>query len=91
MIELFKWRAFKLPRTVYRMLGKEKAWGKFDGNRTIEIDKRLKGKREMEIHIHEMTHWIDPEMEEEDVIKLSRKLTDYLWREGYRKADHDEK
>ena len=91
MLELFKWNAFKLPKTIYRKLGKEQAWGQFDGDRIIEVDNRLRGKREMEIHIHELTHWANPELSEDEVIKLSRKLTEYLWREGYRKADHSER
>ena len=86
MIPLFTWFEFKLPKVIYRKLGKHRMWGYFFKNK-IHIDERLRGKELFEILIHESTHWSNPELTEDDVRKLSRKLTELLWSQGYRKID----
>lgn len=86
-IELFKWKAFRLPKTIYRKMGKHQAFALFDGQ--IHIDTKFKGKKELELHLHELYHWAIPKLTEDQVRALSRKFTDYLWREGYRKTDTD--
>jgi hypothetical protein len=88
-IDLFKWKAFKLPKTVYRKMGKHQAFAMFHEN-TIHIDTKFKGKKELELHLHELTHYARPDFTEDEVRELSRKFTDYLWREGYRKADNED-
>lgn len=88
-IELFKWRGFKLPKVIYRKLGKHQAHGQATP-KLIEIDDRLKGKKLMEITFHESIHSYDFNMEEIDVIKLSRFMTEIFWREGWRKVDNKE-
>jgi len=90
-IEVFKWKGFKLPKVIIRKLGKEQAHGIYDGVGTIEIDERLKGKKLLEIYAHEALHAIQPSLSEEEVIKVSRFLTEFLWRENYRKIDNHEK
>lgn len=86
-INLFSWKAFKLPKTVYKKMGAH-VYALFHPDKNvIEIDERLKGKRAMEIHLHEISHWAQPDLREDDIRKLSRKLTEYLWREGYRKIE----
>ena len=88
-IPLFKWKSFRLPKTIYRKMGKHQALGLFMDNE-IHIDSSLKGKKEMEIHLHELSHYARPDFSEDEVRELSRKFTDYLWREGYRKADNED-
>jgi hypothetical protein len=88
-IDLFKWKAFKLPKTVYRKMGKHQAFAMFVNNE-IHIDTKFKGKKELELHLHELTHYARPDFTEDEVRELSRKFTDYLWREGYRKADNED-
>lgn len=88
-IDLFKWKAFKLPKTVYRKMGKHQAFAMFVNNE-IHIDTKFKGKKELELHIHELSHYARPDFTEDEVRELSRKFTDYLWREGYRKADNED-
>jgi len=87
-IALFKWKVFKLPKVKRLKLGRNKAHGQYL-NGVIEIDERLKGVRELEIFVHEFYHWDNPEWNEDEVRLHSRKLTDFLWREGYRKVDNN--
>jgi hypothetical protein len=54
----------------------------------LEIDSKLKGKKELEIYLHEMIHYIHPKMEENDVVRFSIVITNTLWWEGYRKVDN---
>ena len=87
-IPLFKWKEFRLPSVKRLKLGKTRKWGRY-GDRVIEVDECLKGVRELEIYVHEFYHWDNPEWNEDEVRLHSRKLTDFLWREGYRKVDNN--
>lgn len=88
-IELFKWNDFKLPKIIYRKLGRHRWWGYFLNNK-IHVDVRLTGKNLFEIENHEFQHWLYPDKSEEDVRKDSRKITEFLWSLGYRKVDNKE-
>ena len=68
-------------------LGREKIHGLADVYPLL-IDARLKGKKELEIYIHEMLHYIYPKASEEEVIRHSILLTNTLWHEGFRKVDN---
>jgi hypothetical protein len=72
-------------KVVRRKLGKEKADGlaHIDDN-TIEIDERLKGKYRLEITIHEALHILYPTDSETAIIRKSKRLTNVLWKQGYR-------
>jgi hypothetical protein len=76
-------------KVVYRKLLREKAWGQChdDG---IEIDPRLKGRKHLEIMLHECSHYLWPTDSEEEIIRKSIILTNTLWHDGYRKIDNDE-
>jgi hypothetical protein len=74
----------------YRRLGKQNALGLSYEDGLIEIDSRLRGKKHLEILIHEAVHYLLPEMTEEGVIRLSVGLTHLLWSEGYRRCEMDE-
>lgn len=90
--EVFKYPVKKLPKVIKRKLGRHNAWGLFDSNNdVIEIDERLKGKRLLEIHFHELEHWMYPEKSEEEVIKASRIKTEYFWKQGFRFIDNGER
>lgn len=75
-------------KVVYRKLGKEKAWGQahVDTN-TIEIDPRLRGRKKMEILIHEALHILNPEMSETKVLEQGRKIANLLWKQHFRQVD----
>lgn len=68
-------------------LGREKVWGLAD-QYPLQIDARLKGKKELEIYIHESLHYLFPELSELEVVTKSIILTNTLWFEGYRKVDN---
>ena len=74
----------------YRKLGREKALGYTDSTDVV-VDSRLKGKKQLEIILHECLHYLYPEASEEEVITKSVKLTKTLWYEGYRKIDNHDK
>lgn len=74
-------------KIIYRKLGKEQAYGISSSDGVIEIDSRLKGKKHLEICIHEMYHLLNPKDSEATVIKKSIILTKILWQEGYRRVD----
>jgi len=70
-------------------LGRQKLWGLADSYPLL-IDDRCKGKKELEIYIHESLHYLFPELSEEKVEQKSILLTNTLWHEGYRKTDNSE-
>lgn len=74
-------------KIIYRKLGKEQAYGISSSDGVIEIDERLRGKKAMEILIHELMHLINPKEDEKTIIRKSIILTKVLWKEGYRKID----
>lgn len=74
-------------KIIYRKLGKEQAYGISSSDGVIEIDERLRGKKAMEILIHELLHLLNPKDDEKTIIRKSVTLTKVLWKEGYRKID----
>jgi len=80
----------KRIRVKYSKLGKQKAWGLAHSDESIEIDIRLKGRKAMEILLHELCHILSPEDTEEEVVRKSVILTKTLWHEGYRRIDNTE-
>lgn len=79
-------------KVVYRKLGKERAWGQAhtDSN-TIEIDPRLKGRKKMEILIHEALHILNPDMSETKVLDQGRRIANLLWKQHFRQVDLNQK
>jgi hypothetical protein len=51
------------------------------------LDPRLRGKKHLEILLHELGHLLDAKDSEETVIKKSIAYTKILWQEGYRRID----
>ena len=76
-------------KVIYDNLSRSKAWGMAhsDGNKIV-LEKKLKGKKHLEIINHELLHILFPEMSEEEVIEKSITLTNILWKEGYRRVDN---
>jgi len=68
-------------------LGKQRIWGDADNN-IIRIDSRLKGKKHLEIMIHEALHILHPRMSEEKVVKNSVILCNLLWEHDYRRVEN---
>ena len=72
---------------VRKKLGRQRVWGQYL-DYPLEIDERAKGKKELEIYLHESFHYLFKSMEEDEVVRLSVLLTNTLWHEGYRKVDN---
>ena len=68
-------------------MGKEQAYGIAESDGNIYIDERLKGKKHLEILLHEVLHLLNPTEDEKTIIRKSVTLTKILWNEGYRRVD----
>lgn len=75
-------------KVIYKKLGREQAHGIAESDGVIYIDPRLKGRKLLEIYVHEVLHLLYPEASEEEVIEKSIVLTKFLWRMGYRQVDN---
>lgn len=78
-------------KVIYKKLGKEKIWGYADSDGTIYLDTRLKGKKHLEILIHETLHLMYPADEEEKIEEKSIILCNMIWSQRYRRIDEDKK
>ena len=74
-------------KIIYKKLGREQAHGIAESDGNIYLDPRLKGKKHLEIMIHEVLHILNPNDTELAIIKKSITLTKVLWKEGYRRVD----
>ena len=74
-------------KIIYKKLGREQAHGIAESDGNIYLDPRLKGKKHLEILIHEVLHILNPNDSELAIIKKSITLTKVLWKEGYRRVD----
>ena len=74
-------------KIIYKKLGKEKAHGISFSDGEVILDPRLKGKKHLEILIHEVMHILNPKDSEQAIIKKSVTLCKILWTEGYRRID----
>lgn len=77
-------------KIIYRKLGREQAHGLASSDGVIEIDERLKGRKLLEIIIHEVMHCQSPRSSEATIVKNSVLLTRILWKEGYRRIEQKE-
>lgn len=75
-------------KVIYKKLGREQAHGIAESDGVIYIDPRLKGRKLLEIYIHECTHLLYPDASEEEVVEKSIVLTKLLWKLGYRQVDN---
>ena len=74
-------------KIIYKKLGREQAHGIAESDGIIYIDPRLKGRKMLEIVLHECLHILNKTDDEETIIRKSVTLTKVLWKEGYRKVD----
>jgi len=82
----------KRIKVKYQKLGKHKVWGLADfQDNTIIVDSNLKGKKKMEIIIHECLHCLFKDMEEEEIVEKSVILTQTLWYENFRSIEPEQK
>jgi hypothetical protein len=58
-------------KIIYKKLGREQAHGIAESDGIIYLDPRLRGKKHLEILLHELGHLLDAKDTEETVIKKS--------------------
>lgn len=75
----------KRIKVKYRKLGKY--YGLAHSTDFIEIDERIKGKKHLEILLHESLHILFPSLEEDEIVAKSVILTNTLWHEKYRRIE----
>lgn len=75
-------------KVLYSKLGREQAWGTCEDG-VVTLDPRLRGKKHLEVCVHECLHALFPALSEEEIIEKSVRLTNTLWYEGYRRIDND--
>ncbi len=80
----------KKVTVVHRKLGRYKAKGlAWQKEKLIEVDERLRGKKVLEILVHEAYHLLHPAATEGVVEEKSIVITNILWEQGFRKVDND--
>ena len=75
-------------KIVYKKLGREKAYGMADSDGVVYLDPRYKGKKHLELLIHECMHLLNSEDDEDAIVEKSVTLCKILWKEGYRRVDN---
>lgn len=70
-------------KVVYKKL--RNYWGfAYVNQNKIELYEGLKGRKHLEILIHEKLHLLFPDHEEAAIVRMSKDMTKLLWHEGYR-------
>jgi hypothetical protein len=77
----------KRIKVKYSKLGKQKVWGLAHSDGLVEIDDKLKGKKHLEILLHECLHLLYPNDSEDEIVANSVILTNTIWGEKYRRVD----
>lgn len=74
----------KKTKVIYKNL--RKVWG-WSNNQTneIELSDKLKGKKHLEIIIHEHLHLLLVPFDEEHITSMAKKMSNLLYEDGYRK------
>ena len=78
----------KAIKVRYRKLGKEKCWGMAHSEGIVEIDSSLKGKKYIEVLVHECLHLLLPTESESSVEKKAIILSNTIWQQGLRRVDN---
>lgn len=78
----------RVKKIHHKKLGQRQAWGlaEFD---EIWIDPVTKGRKRLEIYIHETLHVIFPNMSEETVVEAAKEICRVLWKVNYRQVDNE--
>lgn len=74
------------PRVIVRPLPGDTGGLACKATNTIELDPRIKGAKErLRVLVHESLHLADWKASEAKVDRVSREITEVLWKQGYRK------
>jgi hypothetical protein len=81
----------KRIKVIYKKLGRSRTWGLSHNEGVVEIDERAKGKKHLEVLVHECLHELFPDMKEAEIESKAAILTRTLWHEKYRRIDDHDK
>ena len=76
----------KSIKVIERKMGREKAVGMAFEHDEIHIDPRQTAKEECDTYIHEVIHLIFPNWKERKVAATARKISSFLWKQGFRRV-----
>lgn len=80
----------RVRAVVYKKLARRNAFGLVeDESDVVNIDPRVKGRKHLEILIHETFHIFYPHWSEDKIVRDAAELTRLLWEQGYRRVDND--
>ena len=80
----------KKIKVVYKKLGRSNVYGfAYIDDGYIEIDSRLKKKRQLGVICHECLHLAFPEANETTILKAEKIIADVLWQEGFRLKNNE--
>lgn len=74
----------KLFRLVFRAFPKLCDAMGYCGDKKIEVDERLEGKKRLTVIVHELLHACFPDINEEAITCAARDISRVLYRLGYR-------
>lgn len=75
------------PAILERKLGRQRAAGQhMFGTRVIEIDPRQSSRERMDTVVHEALHYAREDMDEDEVVRVSRIISGALWKDRYRRV-----
>lgn len=75
----------KTPRIIVRPLPGDTAGLACKVDNTIEIDPNITERERLRVTVHEALHLADWDLPEKKVDRISRKIADVLWKQGYRR------
>lgn len=76
----------KTPRVIVRPLPGDTGGLACKDENTIELDPHIKGAKELlRVTVHEALHLADWQAPESKVDRISREITEVLWKQRYRK------
>lgn len=70
-------------KVVYKKLRTHWGYAHIHENK-IELYHKLKGKKHLEILLHEKLHIIFPDLDESAIKRISKDMCGFLWDQGYR-------
>lgn len=73
-----------MTKVHYKRLRKYWGWA-YIAEDKIELYHKLKGKKHLEILLHEKMHLLFPDHEEQAIRRISKDICNVLWKDGYRK------
>ena len=82
-----KYRSSKI-NVIEKNLGRSGVWGfAYKDHNTVELEKRLKGKKRLKVLCHELAHHAFPKATEREITRAEQIIGNTLWKQNYRKVD----